>query len=105
SNGWNHLLAERSTSDYDFFRMADRRGSGWQSYSIVVLVVVLVSATGIALLHWHKDFASQDCQLCHVRDLPTLYTHSASEFRVVIVTESHLAGENRMGRSQVFSFT
>ena len=102
---WNDLLAQPITSEYDFFHMAYRRGSGWQSYSIAVLVVVIVSATGIALLHWHKELASQDCQLCHVRDLPTLHTNSASDFGVVIVTESRVAGDNPRGRSQVLSFT
>src|SRR5437773_681206 len=45
-----------------------------RSRVIVVSVVVLLVATGFALLHWHKDWADKGCQLCHVRHQPSLHT-------------------------------
>src|SRR5881397_3017689 len=42
------------------------------SYPAMVLVVILLTTTGVTLLHWHKDWADQGCQLCHVRHLPSL---------------------------------
>ena len=54
--------------------MACGRRSGWELWSVAVLVVLLISATGVALLHSHKDWADQGCQLCHVRNLPSLHS-------------------------------
>jgi hypothetical protein len=44
------------------------------SFLVNVLVILLVVATGFALLHWHKDWSDQGCQLCHVRPLAIVYT-------------------------------
>ena len=63
------------------------RGSVRQSYSIGILVVLLLTATGVALLHWHKDWTPQDCQLCHIRDLPSAHTDAAGSLTVSIVAE------------------
>src|SRR5215510_4108839 len=54
--------------------MRDRRPLRERSYAILALVAVLLVATGLTLLHWHKDFADQGCQLCHVRHLPGLHS-------------------------------
>src|SRR5688572_25585548 len=62
--------------------MPNRRSSGRQSYGTIILVALLLTSTGIALLHWHKDWAPQNCQLCHIRDLPSLHTHSAGDLTV-----------------------
>src|SRR6266403_5865319 len=43
---------------------------------IAVLVGLLLLVTTFALLHWHKDWTDRGCQLCHVRNLPSL--HSAT---------------------------
>ena len=61
--------------------MACRRRSGQQWYSILILIVLLLTTTSVALLHSHKDWAP-DCQLCHVRDLPSVHTHSAANCTV-----------------------
>lgn len=46
---------------------------GRPSCSILIVTIAILVMTGAALLHWHKDWSDQGCQLCHVRDLPTLY--------------------------------
>src|SRR5215471_9432305 len=84
--------------------MACRRGSGWQSYSIVVLVVVLIGATGVALLHSHKDWAP-DCQLCHVRDLPTLHPHAVANFTVFVIAELYRQSDDDTYHLKPFSVT
>jgi hypothetical protein len=66
--------------------MAYRRGSGPQSYGTLILIFLLLTAASVALLHSHKDWAP-DCQLCHVRDLPTVHTHVAASFTVLFVAE------------------
>src|SRR5206468_2532552 len=50
--------------------MADRR---WitRSYVASVAALLLVTAIGSTLLHWHSDWNDQRCQLCHVRQLPS----------------------------------
>ena len=51
--------------------MMTRRPLG--SYATIVLVAVLLVATSVTLLHSHKDWTHQGCQLCHVRHLPSLH--------------------------------
>src|SRR5262249_44116935 len=55
---------------------------GRPSCSILIVTIGILVMTGTALLHWHKDWSNYDCQLCHVRDLPTLY-------RVFIVVQAN----------------
>lgn len=89
--------------DYHFLDMA-RRWSGWQSFNIVVLVVLLLAATSVALLHSHKDWAP-DCQLCHVRDLPTVHAHTAADFIVAVIAELHWQSEDDTYPLKSFSDT
>src|SRR5690349_22501979 len=85
-DGCNHLLVEVNTTGLSCCRMACGRRSGWKLWSVAVLVVLLTSATAIALLHTHKDWAP-DCQLCHVRDLPSLHTHASANVTISIIAE------------------
>jgi hypothetical protein len=52
--------------------MTEQRPLRAPSFVIVMAAVVLLVATGFILLHWHKDWADQGCQLCHARHLPSL---------------------------------
>src|SRR5262245_40936878 len=45
-----------------------------RSYGVVALVVVMMMQTVLTLVHWHNDWTAQRCELCHVRDLPSLHT-------------------------------
>jgi len=51
-----------------------RRLGGLPSCSILIVTLAVLIMSGATLLHWHKDWSDQGCQLCHVRDLPTLYS-------------------------------
>jgi len=84
--------------------MACGRRSGWELWSVAVLVVLLISATGVALLHSHKDWAP-DCQLCHVRDLPTLHTHASANLTVSIIAELQLQSDDDSYHLKSFSIT
>jgi hypothetical protein len=84
--------------------MAYSRRSRLQSFSVAVLVVLLVSATGVALLHSHKDWAP-DCQLCHVRDLPTVHTHVAATLTVFVIAEQHWQSDDAVYHLMPFSVT
>src|SRR4051812_46520172 len=48
-----------------------------RSCLVVILATALLITTGATLFHWHKDWSDQGCQLCHVRDLPTLHNTSS----------------------------
>jgi len=84
--------------------MAYRRVSGWQSYGTVVLVVLLLTTTSMALLHSHKDWAP-DCQLCHVRDLPTVHLHTVANFTLSVISELHWQSEDDTYHLKSFSGT
>src|SRR4051812_48453335 len=84
--------------------MADSRGFGWQSFRIAILVFVLVVASGVALLHSHKDSAP-DCQLCHFRDLPTVHTDTAADVTVCVITDLHWHSDQDTYRLKVLSPT
>jgi hypothetical protein len=43
-----------------------------QSVSKVVAVVLLV-ATFLVLVHWHRDSEGQRCEICFARQLPGIY--------------------------------
>jgi len=51
--------------------MTERRIPGTRKGAIL-LVFLLLAATSLTLLHWHKTWADQGCQLCHIRHLPSL---------------------------------
>src|SRR5438034_529561 len=57
------------------------------SWLVAGLVALLLIATGFTLLHWHKDWSDQGCQLCHVRHLPSLHSHVAVAYRTTLVSE------------------
>src|SRR5436853_6204838 len=48
---------------------------GWlvrSSYTVIVLALVLLITSGVTLLHTHKDPTDRGCQLCHVRNSPSV---------------------------------
>jgi hypothetical protein len=51
---------------------------GKQSYRALVLIVLLAMTMGVTLVHWHNDWTSQGCELCHVRHLPVLISPEIS---------------------------
>src|SRR4051794_8618284 len=57
--------------------MSDRSLVVQRSCLAVILTTALLITTGATLFHWHKDWSDQSCQLCHVRDLPTLHNTSS----------------------------
>jgi hypothetical protein len=58
-------------TDYDSTGMPDRPSLGTPKCALL-LVFLLLAATSLTLLHWHKTWADQGCQLCHFRHLPGL---------------------------------
>jgi hypothetical protein len=40
---------------------------------ILACLVLVVITAGFLLPHWHKDLNDQGCQICHVRNLPSLH--------------------------------
>jgi len=51
--------------------------SRWRVHSLLI-AVLLLTATTLTLVHWHSDGVGRGCELCHVRQLPSLYTPSES---------------------------
>src|SRR5438093_10340048 len=64
------------------------------SYTAMVLVVILLTTTGVTLLHWHKDWADQGCQLCHVRHLPSLHSQIAVGYGSPLIYQQDLNCEH-----------
>ena len=73
--------------------MAERRWLRPQSYGVLVVVLLLVTATGLTLLHWHKDWDERGCQLCHVRNLPTALNPPAQGPAAPILVERDWNGD------------
>src|SRR5437016_13383021 len=64
------------------------------SWLVVGLVALLLTATGFTLLHWHKDWTDQGCQLCHVRHLPGLYSRVAVAHRTSVISQQDWNSEH-----------
>ena len=82
--------------------MSTRRWSGPRSYSVLVLVL-LMTATALTLIHWHKDWTGQGCELCHLRHLPTLHSPVADAPAVPIVAERKWHTDDPTYEPEVFS--
>jgi hypothetical protein len=54
--------------------MQQRRHLKTRSFASILLVALLLTITGFTLMHWHKNWPAEGCQLCHVRHLPSLHT-------------------------------
>ena len=74
--------------------MSERRWLKQQSYSVLVVVLLLVTASGLTLLHWHKDWNERGCQLCHVRNLPTALSPAAEGLTVPTPVERDWRPDN-----------
>src|SRR5438128_6910484 len=74
--------------------MTDRRPLRTRSYAILALVAVLLAATGLTLLHWHKDWADPGCQLCHIRHLPGLHNQIAVGHGFSVISEQDWNSEH-----------
>src|SRR5882762_7769310 len=85
TSGWflvmNGSSCSMSALGLSFKAMAMRRILGW--------VVLLLITAGFLLPHWHKDWNDQGCQLCHVRNLPSLYSPIAVGPARPITTKRH----------------
>lgn len=75
--------------------MTTRRPLG--SYATIVLVAVLLTATSLTLLHSHKDWTHQGCQLCHVRHLPSLHSEIVVAYAGPAATQQDWICENSAG--------
>src|SRR2546423_14938886 len=74
--------------------MRERYPLATPSYVIVGLVAVVLTATGFTLLHWHKDWTDQGCQLCHVRHLPSLYSRIAVAHSTAVISQQDWNSEH-----------
>jgi len=43
-----------------------------RTHRALILVLLLLTATSISVVHWHKDFQGQRCELCNVRQQPAV---------------------------------
>jgi len=70
--------------------------AGWiiRSYGASVAALLLVTAIGSTLLHWHSDWNDQRCQLCHVRHLPSALGPVAEGPAYPVLTERDWLADN-----------
>jgi hypothetical protein len=74
-----------------------------RSYGVLVTVLLLVAAIGSTALHWHSDWNDQQCQLCHVRNLPVALSPVALNSINPALTERDWLPENRLSELDSFS--
>src|SRR5436305_398069 len=83
--------------------MAERRWASPRSYGVLVTVVLLVAAIGSTTLHWHSDWNDQQCQLCHVRNLPVALGPVAPSPITPAPAERDWFPENSFSKLDIFS--
>jgi hypothetical protein len=54
---------------------------------ILASLLLVVITAGFLLPHWHKDWNEQGCQLCHVRNLPSLCSAIARDLALPMPAE------------------
>jgi hypothetical protein len=69
---------------------------------ILAWVVLVVITTGFLLPHWHKDLKDQDCQLCHVRNLPSLHSPIAIGPARPIIAERNWQADRPVAEVEAF---
>src|SRR5262249_22312252 len=67
---------------------------GRRSASKVVAIVLLV-ATLLVLVHWHRDSEGQRCEICFARQLPGIYVPFTARLAVPTHVEWRSFIENR----------
>ena len=69
--------------------MSGRRSLTQRSYGVLIVGLLLVIAVGSTVPHWHNDWNDQGCQLCHLRDLPSVLSPiSQSSIRPVLTEQN-----------------
>src|SRR5262245_13806542 len=63
----------------------------WMS---TVLTVMLLIAAFLTLIHWHQDSSGQRCEICFVRNLPSVYEPLTVELDAPRFIEWHIPSEN-----------
>src|ERR1043166_4402438 len=53
----------------------------------VGITLALLTGVFLTLMHWHEESASQRCEICFVRHLPSVYVPFAAWFAVPIRVE------------------
>src|SRR5262245_61127526 len=83
--------------------MSARRWKTPRSYWVLVTGLLLMVAIGSTALHWHSDWNDQQCQLCHVKNLPVELGPVAPSPVNPALTERDWLPENRSFELDSFS--
>ncbi len=75
--------------------MAERRWFGQSSRNVLVLVVLVMTTSGLTLPHWHTEWNGPGCELCHFRYSPNLHSPIADSPAVTLVTERDWLPDDR----------
>ena len=73
--------------------MVERRWFGQGSRNVLVLVVLVMTTSGLTLPHWHTEW--NGCELCHIRYSPNLDSPIADSPAVTLVTERDWLPDDR----------
>jgi hypothetical protein len=61
---------------------------------VFVLVILLATAAGLTLPHWHTEWSGPGCELCHIRYLPSLHAPIADGPVVRVIAEQDWQSDN-----------
>ena len=53
----------------------------------LLAVALLLTATVFTLVHWHRDWDSQRCEMCRVQQTPNLHTPADDPVSELVVQE------------------
>src|SRR2546428_10213979 len=67
--------------------MAERRWFGHSSRNVLILVVLVMTTSGLTVPHWHTKWNGPGCELCHIRYSPNLQSPIEDSPAVTVVTE------------------
>jgi hypothetical protein len=69
---------------------------------ILAGLLLVVIMAGFLLPHWHKDWNEQGCQLCHVRNLPSLCSAIARDLALPMPAERGWAPDGPAAEVEFF---
>jgi len=54
---------------------------------VFILLILLATAAGLILPHWHTEWSGPGCELCHIRSLPSNNAPVADGPLVLMIAE------------------
>src|SRR5437867_2674079 len=77
------MVTKQPTREYAVTAMRSRS----HRFTLAIVLVLVAGATTVTLVHWHPSGIGQGCDLCHVRQLPSVYTPLLNPFIGLVIQD------------------